>query len=146
MAWQKGHRYLTVVYQLDAGCRRLLWVGQDRTVKTLLRFFQFWGQERTAALQYVCSDMWQPYLKVLAKKAGHAVHILDRFHIMANLNKALDQVRAEEMRALRAKGQGAILSHSRWCLLKHPRNLLAGQETKLKDLLRINLRRYGRIC
>jgi transposase len=140
VAWQKGHRYLTVVYQLDAGRRRLLWVGQDRTIKTLLRFFHFWGKERTAGLEYVCSDMWRPYLQVLAKKAGHAVHILDRFHIMANLNKALDQVRAEEMRALRAKGQGAILSHSRWCLLKRPQNLLQGQEAKLKDLLRINLR------
>ncbi len=41
VAWQKGHKYLTVVYQLDQGRRRLLWVGEHRTVKTLLRFFQF---------------------------------------------------------------------------------------------------------
>ena len=140
VAWQKGHHYLTVVYQLDAGCRRLLWVGQDRTVKTLLRFFHFWGAERTAGLEYVCSDMWRPYLQVLAKKAGHALHILDRFHIMANLNKALDQVRAEEMRSLRAKGQGALLVKSRWCLLKRPENLAISQSTRLKDLLRLNLR------
>ena len=139
VAWQKGHHYLTVVYQLDAGCRRLLWVGQDRTVTTLLRFFQFWGPERTEGLQYVCSDMWRPYLQVLAKKAGHALHILDRFHIMANLNKALDKVRAEEMRALKAKGQGVLLVKSRWCLLKRPENLLEGQSTRLKDLLRMNL-------
>jgi transposase len=140
VAWQKGHHYLTVVYQLDEGRRRLLWVGQERTTKTLLRFFHFWGKERTARLEFVCSDMWRPYLKVLAKKAGHAVHILDRFHIMANLNKALDQVRAEEMRALRAKGQEALLVKSRWCLLKRPGNLLPDQATRLKDLLRINLR------
>jgi transposase len=140
VAWQKGHKYLTVVYQLDAGRRRLLWVGQDRTVKTLLRFFQFWGGERTAGLEFVCSDMWRPYLRVLAKKAGHALHILDRFHIMANLNKALDQVRADEMRMLRAKGQGAVLVRSRWCLLKRPENLLASQSARLKDLLRLNLR------
>lgn len=140
VAWQKGHHYLTVVYQLDAGCRRLLWVGQDRTVKTLLRFFHFWGPERTACLEYVCSDMWRPYLQVLAKKAGHALHILDRFHIMANVNKALDQVRAEEMRELRAQGQGAILVKSRWCLLKRPENLRPSQALRLKDLLRLNLR------
>jgi transposase len=29
--WRRGHRYLTVVYQIDGHCRRLLWVGQDRT-------------------------------------------------------------------------------------------------------------------
>ena len=84
--------------------------------------------------------MWRPYLQVLAKKAGHALHILDRFHIMANLNKALDQVRAEEMRTLRAKGQGALLVKSRWCLLKRPENLAISQSTRLKDLLRLNLR------
>ena len=33
--WQRGHRYLTLVYQIDAGCRRLLWIGKDRKEKTL---------------------------------------------------------------------------------------------------------------
>jgi transposase len=46
-----------------------------------LRFFRWFGKERTAALTFICSDMWKPYLKVVAKKAGHALHILDRFHI-----------------------------------------------------------------
>jgi len=79
--FQKGHRYLTVVYQINAGCRRLLWVGQDRTTKTLLRFLKMLGRERTAALEFICSDMWQPHLKVIAPKTGQAIHILDRFHI-----------------------------------------------------------------
>ncbi|WP_390621469.1 transposase [Novipirellula artificiosorum] len=30
----------------------------------------------------VCSDMWQAYLKVIAKKVPHAIRILDRFHVM----------------------------------------------------------------
>ena len=32
IAWGRGHRYLTVVYQIDAHCKRLLWVGEKRTV------------------------------------------------------------------------------------------------------------------
>jgi hypothetical protein len=40
VAWRKGHEYLTLVYQIDGHCQRLLWVGKDRTVKTLLRFFR----------------------------------------------------------------------------------------------------------
>jgi len=87
IAWRKGHHYLTMVYQIDAGQTRLLWVGKDRTVKTLLRFFRFFGRERSLALQYVCSDMWRPYIKVIAKKAGQALHIMDRFHIVAKLNE-----------------------------------------------------------
>jgi len=46
IAWRKGHNYLTMVYQIDAGNTRLLWIGKERTVKTLLRFFRFFGKER----------------------------------------------------------------------------------------------------
>ena len=70
MAWGRGHRYLTLVYQIDADCKRLLWIGQQRRIKTLLRFFRWFGGERSAALRFVCSDMWKPYVKVIAKKAS----------------------------------------------------------------------------
>ena len=49
VAWQRGPRFLTLVYQIDAGCRRLLWVGQERRVKTLLGFFRWFGPARSFA-------------------------------------------------------------------------------------------------
>lgn len=140
IAWQRGHKYLTLVYQIDAHCKRLLWVGNKRKVKTLLGFFRWFGKERSQALKYVCSDMWKPYLKVIAKKAGQAVHVLDRFHIMMHFSKALDQVRAEEARALKAKGYEPVLTKSRWLLLKRSENLNDKQEVRLAELLRYNLR------
>lgn len=140
IAWHKGHRYLTLVYQIDPACTRLLWVGKDRTIKTLLRFFRFLGKDRSRALQFVCSDMWRPYLKVIAKKAGQAVHVLDRFHIVAKLNKAIDEVRAGEYRQMNADGYEPVLKKSRWCLLKRRENLTEKQEVKLKDLLQYNLK------
>jgi len=138
--FQKGHRYLTVVYQIDPHCRRLLWIGQDRTAKTLLRFFRMLGKERTAALKFVCSDMWRPYLKVIAKKASQALHILDRFHIVARLNKAIDEVRAAEAKELAAEGYEPVLKHSRWCFLKRAVNLTAKQRTRLDELLQFGLK------
>ena len=138
--FQKGHRYLTVVYQIDRGCRRLLWIGKDRTTKTLLRFFRMMGRERTATLRFVCSDMWQPYLKVIAKKASQALHILDRFHIVAKLNKAIDEVRAAEAKELSAKGYEPALKHSRWCFLKRRENLTDKQGAKLSDLMQYSLK------
>jgi len=140
IAWQRGHKYLTLVYQIDAGCRRLLWVGRERKTKTLLGFFRWFGQERTTGLRFICSDMWKPYLKVIAKKAGHAIHVLDRFHIMASLSKAIDQVRAEEARQLKRDGYEPVLTKTRWLLLKRPENLTAKQEPKLAELLRYNLK------
>nr|VFK39618.1 MAG: Transposase [Candidatus Kentron sp. SD]VFK44975.1 MAG: Transposase [Candidatus Kentron sp. SD]VFK80883.1 MAG: Transposase [Candidatus Kentron sp. SD] len=55
--WQRGHHYLTLLYRIDAGCKRLLWIGDKRQIKTLLRFFRWFGKERTANLRYICSDM-----------------------------------------------------------------------------------------
>jgi transposase len=138
--WQRGHRYLTLVYQIDAHCRRLLWIGKKRKVKTLLGFFRWFGTKRTEELRFICSDMWKPYLKVIAKKAGHAIHVLDRFHIMAHLSKAIDEVRAQEVKELKEKGYDPVLTKTRWLLLKRPENLTEKQETKLADLLQYNLK------
>ncbi len=140
VAWQRGPRFLTLVYQIDEGCRRLLWVGEKRRVKTLLGFFRWFGPERSAELHFICSDMWRPYLTVIAKKAAGAIHVLDRFHIMAKMNKALDEVRAQESRALAAKGYEPVLTRTRWLLLKRPENLTEKQEPKLAELLQYNLR------
>jgi len=138
--WQRGHKYLTLVYQIDGGCKRLLWIGQERTTKTFLRFFRWLGKERSRNLKFVCSDMWGPYLKVIAKKASQAIHVLDRFHIMQKMNKAIDEVRAGESKQMAADGYEPILKHSRWCLLKRRENLTERQTVKLSELLKYNLR------
>jgi transposase len=138
--WHRGHQYQTVVYQLDEGQKRLLWIGADRKAKTLLRFFRFLGKERTAQLQFICSDMWRAYLKVIRKKASHAIHVLDRFHVMQSINKAINQVRIAETKQLQQDGYEPVLAGSRWVLLKRPENLTKGQAVKLKDLLQYNLK------
>ncbi len=137
----KGHKYLTVVYQIDSGMRRLLYVGQKRTTKTLLRFFFEFGKPRTAALKFICSDMWRPYLKVIAKKAPQALNILDRFHIVSHLSKAVNQVRIEEVKRLKEEGYDAgVLHHTKYCFLKNPKNLTPNQEAKLDDVLGYDLK------
>jgi transposase len=137
--WQKGHRYLTLVYQIDGNCRRLLHIAPERTVRSLLSFFRMLGKTRAATLKFVCSDMWRPYLKVIAKKASQAVHVLDRFHIMVKMNKAIDEVRAAEAKRLKQDGYEHVLKHSRWCLLKRRENLTEKQTVKLSEVLKYNL-------
>src|SRR5215470_10467858 len=56
------------------------------------------------------------------------------------MNKAVDEVRAQEARALKVQGREAVLTHTRWCLLKRPENLTEKQEVKLAELLRYNLK------
>ena len=135
----KGHRYLTLVYQIDCGKRRLLWCGEHRRVKTLLRFFRWFGKERCLQLKYVCSDMWKPYLKVIKKKATNALNILDRFHIMKKFNESIDKTRREEVNKLTSEGKKNVLERGRWLLLKKVENLTEKQTSNLSELLKINL-------
>ena len=118
----------------------MLWVGKERRIKTLLGFFRWFGAERSAALKFACSDMWTPYLKVIAKKAVRAVQVLDRFHIMAHLSKAIDEVRAGEVEALKAGGYEPVLKDSRRLLLKRPERLSEKQEIRLAELLQYKLK------
>jgi transposase len=137
--WQKGHHYLTLVYQIDQHCKRLLWIGKDRTAKSFLSFFRMLGTARAAGIRFVCSDMWRAYLKVIKKKLPGALHILDRFHIMKLLNKAIDKIRAGEAKRLKQDGHQPLLKHSRWLWLKRVWNLTKNQAVKLKEILRYNL-------
>jgi transposase len=137
--WQRGHHYLTLVYQIEDGMKRLLWVARERTEESLRSFFQFLSTEARLSIHFLCSDMWQPYLKVIAEQLPQAVHVLDRFHIMKKMNQAIDEVRRAEAARLKRDGYEPVLKHSRWCLLKRRENLTEKQTVKLSELLQYNL-------
>src|SRR5690606_24896029 len=82
LSWKKGHKYLTMVYQLDHGCRRLLHISKHRTTASFNSFFDMLGEERTKRIEFVASDMWNAFLQVVRKRCGNALHVLDRFHVM----------------------------------------------------------------
>ena len=77
---------------------------------------------------------------MIAKKAWQALHILDRFHVVAKLNKAIDEVRAVEAKELAAQGHEPLLEHSRWYFLKRAENLTDKQRTRLGDLMCYSLK------
>ena len=140
IAYGKGHEYLTLVYQIEAGCTRLLWVGEKRTKESFQKFFDLIGKELASKIEFVCSDMWKPYLDLIKLNCTGALNILDRFHVVAKLNKAIDEIRAGEARQLVKDGFDPVLKKSRWCLLKRPENLTDHQRIKLKEVLRYNLK------
>jgi hypothetical protein len=60
VAYRKGHKYMSVVYDIGAGSKRLLWIGQDRTKASIKQRFSLFGSERCLRILYVCSDRWRP--------------------------------------------------------------------------------------
>lgn len=139
-AWKKGHKYLTLVYQIDHGCRRLLHVARDRTAASFNTFFDMLGDERAKTIAFVASDMWKAFLGVVRKRCSLVLHVLDRFHVAKLLSEAVDTVRRDEVRVLRAGGRHAVLTKTRWLLLKRPKNLRRSERGRLRELVRINLR------
>ena len=140
--WGKGKRadnFLTVIYQIDSHCRRLLWVGRRRTQATLRRGLAALGPAVVSGLRFVCSDMWRAYLKVIAAKAPQALHVLDRFHITMHLNQAVDQVRRAETGRLRGRPMAEKLKHMRWKLLRRGSRVRGLAKQRLWGLLRTKL-------
>ena len=136
----KGQTYVTLVYQINEGCRRLLYVAKERTEKSLQQFFIDRGNEWSRGIKYVCSDMWKPYLNVIKANCQNALNILDRYHLVANLNRALDKVRSAEAKHLVNSGFINVLKKSRFCFLKNRENLTDNQRTRLKDVLKYDLK------
>ena len=140
----QSHKFLTLVYQIEADCVRLLWVGKDRTMTSFEGFFVLIGQDLAGKVEFVCSDVFlqkrRPYLEMIAKHCPQALNILDRFHMVAKLNKALDEVRAGEARRMVREGYEPPLKKKRWCLLKRPENLTDKQRISLRELLGYNLK------
>ena len=138
---KRAGRFLTVIYQIDGHGRRLLWVGKRRTQATLRRGLAALGAEVVQGLRLVCSDMWRPYLNVLAAQADQALHVVDRFHITAQLNQGLDNVRRAESARLRAAGraQAEPLKNMRWKLLRRFSRVRGRARNQRRRLLRTKL-------
>src|SRR5207245_10263188 len=115
---------------------------RQRTIAPSLGSFTLIGETTSAQIQFVCSDMWRPYLHVVREKCSQALHILDRFHIVAQMNKALDEVRAAEARQMAREGHEPLLKKTRWCVLKRKDHLTPQQKFRLRDLLSYNIRTF----
>jgi transposase len=140
IAWARGHTYLTLVYDIGGESKRLLAGEEERTEASLTSCLESLGVSVGAKVQYVCSDMCKPYLNVIAERLSDAVHVLDRFHVMQQFGKALDQVRAEAAKRFVSDGYEPGLKRSHWCFLKRPQNLTNRQTVNLSEILKYNLR------
>ncbi len=128
-----GRVFWTLIYQIDEHMTRLLWVGYDRSEQTLLAGLDSLGAQVCAGIRYVCSDMWAPYLAAVRQRLT-ALHILDRFHIRQQLNKAVDEVRKSEARALAQAGLMPRLKKLRWALLKNRKNWTTKERRRMGEL------------
>jgi transposase len=145
ICYRVGRKFMTLVYQIDEGRCRLLFITKDRTEKSLAKFFVMLNQgtvgqmKRSFLIKFVCSDMWKPYLNVIAKGCPNALNILDRFHIKKHLNEAVDQTRRDEVKKRKEQGKSDVLKKSRFLFLYNRDNMPEKQLPRLQELLKLNL-------
>jgi transposase len=141
IAYCKGRKYATILYDLDRSC--VVWVGQGKGRETIDRFFnEQLSDGQKQRIRWASCDMSQAYIGAIKHHCPNAQLVIDRFHLVKALNEAVDEVRKEEWRQLGAEGRHAIKG-LRWLLGMHSRNRTKGH-TRLLNRLRTSNRHIHR--
>ena len=120
ISYCKGHKYATVVYDLDRSC--VLWVGPGKGRKTIDKFFtEQLSDYQKRQITWACCDMSQTYIGAIEEHCPNSTLVLDHFHIVKALNNAVDEVRKEQWRKVSIDERKA-LKGLRWLLFKHSSN------------------------
>lgn len=137
IAYHKGKKYATIVYDLKRGC--VVWVGKGKGSETIDLFFQNCLSEfQKKQIRYASCDMSKAYIGAIKQWCPNAQLVLDRFHIVKALNTAVDDVRIEEWRSLKGKAEGSLVKGLRWLLYRHSSTRSKKQTHLLNNLQKSN--------
>ena len=135
----KGHRYLTVVCDLEEGT--VEHVGEERKQETLDSYYTGLSTKQLAGIEAVAMDMWEPYIQATRARVPEAAEkiVFDRFHIMGHVGKAVDTVRKQEHRELMASDD-ETLKGSKYLWLYSRENVPQSRRAEFAALRRQDLR------
>lgn len=140
VSYRKGHKYVTVVYDLERA--RVVWVGKGKGRETIDRFFNDeLSQFQKKKIEWGCCDMSETFMGAIRDHCPNAKLVLDRFHIVKALNKAVDEVRKEQWRKA-TKDERAALKGLRWVLFRHPSKRSEEDNATLEQIRKSNHRIY----
>lgn len=135
---RKGHTYRIVVSDLLR--QRPIWFGgEDRSEKSMNRFFEELGPKKARKIQLAVMDMWKAFRNSTEKHAPQAAILYDKFHVMRHLGDALDKVRKTEYARLSEKDR-QFVKGQKYTLLSHWKNLSVDGKVALKTLFKANKR------
>ena len=140
ISYAKGHKYATVVYDLERSC--VVWVGRGKARQTIDQFFKDeLSPYQKAKIKWACCDMSETFIGAILQHCPNATLVLDRFHVVKALNDAVDEVRKEQWREACAEDRKA-LKGLRWLLYRHSSTRSRKDTITLKALEKANQRIY----
>jgi len=119
-SFRRGHSYVTLLVDLTGS--RVLEVVADRTEEAAHQLWEVLSEPQKEQVAAVATDMWPAFVNSIETHAPQAEVVHDRFHISKHLNEAVDQVRRQEHKTLKQKGDGR-LTGSKQLWLFNPENL-----------------------
>ncbi|MFH1063584.1 MAG: ISL3 family transposase [Candidatus Woesearchaeota archaeon] len=138
IAYEKGHKYLTVVRDVDLG--KVIWVGKGRKKETLDSFFKELGIEKSWNIHVAVCDMWDPYIASIKANTNAAI-VFDKFHIAKVINEAVDKIRKKEF-AKADEEERKKMKKKRFMILSRQKNLKSEKTEELNQLLEQNSTLY----
>lgn len=139
IAYESGHKYLTVVRDIDLS--KVIWVGENRKKETLDKFFSELGIIKSNKILVAVIDMWDPYIASIKANTNAAI-IFDKFHIAKVINEAVDDVRKKEF-SNADDAERKEMKHKRFLILSRQKRLDDAKRETLYDLLDINKNLYA---
>jgi transposase len=132
-AFRKGHRYLTIVNDLNRA--KVLYVAPERKQTSLDGFWPTLTGEQRDSIEAVAMDMWRPYMNSTAENLtdGASKIVFDKFHIVGHLGKAVDKVRRGEQKILKKEGDNR-LKGTKYDWLRNPENFKKDDWLEFKKL------------
>jgi len=134
VARAKGHKYLTVIYDLEHN--RLLRIIEGRTEEAVSEFFKELG-DRCNNIKAVACDMWQAYTNAIKKFSPMAKIVYDKFHIISKYHRIIDIVRRAEFKKASQEDKN-LIKGNRYLLLKNRIKLKPDANQELDMLLESN--------
>ena len=133
----KGHRYLTIVLDLDSGA--VVYVGRGKGGDALKDFWILLRRSR-AEIAAVATDMSPAYIDAVTTYLPGATLVFDRFHVIKLYNDKLSDLRRALYQQLQDALEKQMLKGVRWLLLKRPENLdpARREPQRLQEALRLN--------
>jgi transposase len=138
-AASKGHRYVTLVFDLDRSTVES--IVDDRKKTSLDAFYLSLSREQLAGIEAVAMDMWEPFIASTAEPVpdGRSKIVFDRFHVMKHMTEAVDAVRKWEHRRLQAEGD-ETLKKTKYLWLYSAENLPESSRERFAALRALHLK------
>ena len=135
VSYEKGHKYLTLVTDLDG--RRVIHATHGNDGKAISRFLTWFGPKRCHRIKVVVTDIHDPYLKVLRNRLPNAALVFDHFHVSKIVHDALDEIRRRLQRELPPKDR-RVIKGQRYVLLRARETLSKRARVSLQEILDAN--------